>query len=145
MAYTAGEIRRAGGSPGGRPWGRGACALGCALYLLHVVAAFTFHHGWSHQAAYASTAEQTAALIGQAWGGGLYLNYAFTALWIGETVCWWASPHAYGTRSRTATLTVRAVFLFMIVNGAVVFVDGPMRWVGAGIVAVLLATWMSRA
>ena len=108
------------------------------------MAAFTFHHGWSHQAAYAATAEQTAALIGRAWGGGLYLNYAFTALWIEETVWWWASPHSYGTRSRTATLTVRAVFLFMIVNGAVVFVDGPMRWVGAGIVAVLLATWMSR-
>ena len=76
-------------------------------------------------------------------GGGLYLNYVFTALWIGETVWWWASPHSYGTRSRTATLTVRAVFIFMIVNGAVVFVDGPMRWVGAGIVAALLATWMS--
>ena len=34
-----------------------------------------------------------------------------------------------------------AIFLFMIINGAVVFVAGPMRWVGAGLVSALLVAW----
>ena len=36
---------------------------------------------------------------------------------------------------------VRGAFIFMIVNGAVVFVDGPGRWLGIAIVAALIAIW----
>ena len=36
---------------------------------------------------------------------------------------------------------MRAFFLFMIVNGAVVFVSGPQQWLGVLIVAVLLVAW----
>ncbi len=47
---------------------------------------------WSHAAAYAHTATQVAAGVGLNWGGGIYANYAFTALWLVEVGWWWAAP-----------------------------------------------------
>ena len=132
------HIRAGGGSASGA---RLAFSFGCLAYLLHVAAAFNWYHAWSHALAYADTADQTAALVGLDWGGGLWFNYAFTALWIGESVWWWAAAPSYRKRARGVTRSVRAVFLFMIVNGAVVFVDGLMRWVGLAIVVWLIWTW----
>jgi hypothetical protein len=51
------------------------------FYLTHVAAAFHFRHHWSHALAYEQTARQTAEPFGASWGGGLYFNYAFTAVW----------------------------------------------------------------
>ncbi len=146
VLYALTEHIRAGRGGGNAGGGRLAFSLGCLAYLLHVAAAFHWYHAWSHAAAYADTADQTAALVGLAWGGGLWINYAFTALWIGESAWWWAAPASYRERRRGIQLTVRAVFLFMIVNGAVVFVDGPTRWVGLAIVVFLVRTqWRSLA
>ena len=142
IAYTVAEGGRARLIPafsGERA--RNVWTLGCLLYVAHVASAFQFQHGWSHEAAYAYTADQTAALVGLVWGGGIYVNYLFTALWIEEVVWWWVAPTSYHARSSWVRFAVRAVFLFMIVNGAVVFVAGPMRGLGAGIVAVLLVVW----
>ena len=142
IAYTVAESGRAQlirGLSCGRA--RNVWSLGCLLYAAHVWSAFQFQHDWSHEAAYAHTAEQTAALVGLVLGGGIYVNYLFTALWVEEVVWWWVAPTSYDARSVRVRFAVRAVFLFMIVNGAVVFVDGPMRWLGAGIVAVLLVVW----
>ena len=58
-----------------------------------------------------------------------------------EAAWWWAAPVRYRARARGVRLTIRAVFLFMIVNGAVVFVDGPMRWVGGALVVWLIWMW----
>ena len=80
-------------------------------------------------------------MLGLAWGGGLWVNYAFTVLWAGEALWWGAMPGSYARRARAWRPAVRGAFLFMIVNGAVVFVDGPGRWLGVAIVAALLAIW----
>jgi len=140
-AYTAADLGRRGVWPAPPGTARRLFTLGAALYLGHVAGAFAVFHDWSHGAAYAETARQTAELTGLDWGGGLYVNYAFTLLWVAETVWWWASPHGYKNRPGALDVTVRAIFLFMIVNGAVVFVAGPTRWVGLLITALLLATW----
>ncbi len=139
LLYTAGEYGRTR-----RPaaaWARPVWLLGTATYLAHVAAAFAAHHGWSHADAYAYTAARTEALLGLAWGGGLWVNHAFTVLWVGEALWWRTRPGSYARRSRAWTTAVRGAFLFMIVNGAVVFVDGPRRWLGVAIVAVLFAIW----
>ena len=139
LLYTAGEYGRTR-----RPaatWARPVWLLGAAAYLAHVAAAFATYHGWSHAAAYAHTAARTEALLGLAWGGGLWVNYAFTVLWIGEALRWGMSPDSYARRSRACMTVVRGAFLFMIVNGAVVFVDGPGRWLGVAIAAALVAIW----
>ena len=143
LLYTAGEYGRTR-----RPaaaWARPVWLLGAAAYLAHVAAAFAIHHGWSHAAAYAHTAARTEALLGLAWGGGLWVNYAFTVLWVGEALWWQTRPAGHARRARAWKPAVRAAFLFMIVNGAVVFVDGPGRWLGAAIVAALVTIWRADA
>ena len=143
LLYAAGEHGRTR-----RPaaaWARPVWLLGAAAYLAHVAAAFATHHGWSHAAAYEYTAARTEALSGLAWGGGLWANYAFTVLWVGEALWWQMWPESHAGRSRAWKPAVRGAFLFMIVNGAVVFVDGPGRWLGIAIVAALTAIWTADA
>src|SRR5215471_9659500 len=68
---------------------------GCLAFLLHTAAAFHFYHHWSHRAAYEATARRTAEVVGLDWGGGLYANYAFAALWTADVCWWWLSPERY--------------------------------------------------
>lgn len=138
--YAAGELarvrwRRDGG--GGVACGRWVWTFGCAFYLAHVVLAFAVFHGWSHSLAYEFTARQTGELTGWDWGGGIYVNYLFSALWLAETIQWWRAPDAYRRRSRPVDLAIRLCFAFMVLNGAVIFVAGPQRWLGILIFAAL--------
>src|SRR5207302_6465297 len=63
--------------------------LGCAAFVVHVACAFQFYHHWSHAAAYADTARQTKDYFGLDWGGGLYLNYVFLVVWVGQAIRSW--------------------------------------------------------
>jgi len=113
-------------------------AGGLAL-LAHSALAFHLRYGWSHEAALQDTARQTEALTGLAFGGGLLVNYAFLALWIVESAWWWRAPATYRRRAPALDVSVRAFFLFMFVNGAVVFAHGPVRVLGA--LAVIAVAW----
>jgi hypothetical protein len=115
--------------------------LGCLLYLGHVAGAFHFYHGWSHAAAYAETARRTEELFGIAWGGGLYFNYVFTAVWVGDVVWWWASASSYETRPRWLGRVVYGFMAFMAFNGAVVFGTGLVRWAGLAVCLALAVLW----
>ena len=139
LLYTASEYGRTRQPP--RRWAKPVWLLGAACYVVHVAVAFGTHHGWSHAAAYAYTAAQTDALIGLATGIGLWVNYAFTLLWAGEAVWWQALPASYARRAAAWTPAVRGAFLFMIANGAVVFVSGPRRLLGIAVVAALIWIW----
>lgn len=124
--------------------GRWLFSVGCVLYLAHVVLAFHVHYEWSHAIAYSDTAVQTEAFTGLRWGWGIWVSYLFSALWVSETTWWWLAPDRYVTRARWMGRSMRALFLFMILNGAVAFVDGPLRWLGVAIVGVLLLAWRPR-
>jgi hypothetical protein len=112
---------------------------GAGLTLVHALAVFHYNHQWSHAAALAHTAQQTAALTGLHWGGGLYVNYAFIALWVGDAVLWWRDRPSYERRSRASRDALLALFVFMFVNGGIVFASGPARAIG--ILAVGLVAW----
>jgi len=106
--------------------------LGCAAFFAHVASAFQFYHHWSHSGAHAETARQTAQLTGWHSGTGLYINYIFGLVWLATIV----KP------PRTGRIwIVRGFFLFMIFNGAVVFVHRPLRWFGLLLCVVLIACW----
>lgn len=140
--YAAGEIVKAARRPAG--WSPAAHCLnsaGCAAFLAHVGCAFHFYHGWSHLAAYADTARLTAERFGWTWGGGLYFNYLFALVWIGESVWGWANPNRYRGRAEWITWTVRGFFWFMMLNGAVVFAREIMRWFGLVLCLTLLGCW----
>ncbi|MCW5560134.1 MAG: hypothetical protein KIT22_20135 [Verrucomicrobiae bacterium] len=142
--YVGAELATARWQGGRASLARMLNTAGCAAFLAHVAAAFHFHHGWSHAAAYEATALQTAEFTGWHWGGGLFVNYLFAALWLAEVAWRWGSPDNHRRRPRWRNGLARGGFLFMIFNGAVVFVRGPARWYGLALCLILLGCWWPR-
>ncbi|MEX2214530.1 MAG: hypothetical protein WD768_10400 [Phycisphaeraceae bacterium] len=116
---------------------------GCALFIAHVFFAFHVFHHWSHAHALEETARQTEALTGVRTGVGLWLNYLFTLLWIGETIAWWDLDARLG-KGRSVRVTVHAFMLFIIFNATVVFETGWVRWLGASGCALILGLAIHR-
>jgi hypothetical protein len=119
-------------------------SFGCATFGVHVACAFHFYHNWSHAAAYADTARQTAELTGWRSGDGLYINYLFGLVWLGEVVWSWVNLSGYDGRPKWMAWAVRGFFLFMIFNGAVAFVRGSACWFGLVLCLTLLCCWWPR-
>ena len=120
--------------------------LGLFAYLVHVGLAFDQHHDWSHLQALLHTAQRTEEVTGLSSGVGIYVNYAFSLLWLIEVTFWWAVGHQrYLGRHSWWLHSVMLIFLFMIVNGAIVFAAGPARWIGCAVVLVTLRRAWARA
>ncbi len=128
--YPAAGIGRAARDPRLRHWALCIWCAGCVMFGIHVFSAFGGFYQWRHAVAVAETAKQTRAATGIDSGAGLYLNYLFALLWSGDAWSWWRSPDRYRTRPLGTFLLLHAFFLFMIVQGAVIFVSGPRRWLG---------------
>ncbi len=137
----------ASADPAGQPLGRRASlgirlaralwTLGCAAFLLHVASAFYFYHHGSHAAAFRHTAQRTQELFGWNFGGGLFVNYLFTVVWLADTLWWRLDEPSYLGRSRSWDAALHVFFLFMIVNGGLVFADGLVRWLTVAGLALL--------
>jgi hypothetical protein len=115
-----------------------AWTAGCAVYLLHVGLAFHFLHHWSHAAAVAHTARRTFEVVGVNWGGGIYINYAFTLLWVTDVAWWWTRAARHQPTPAALYWSVHAVFAFMMLNATVVF--GPPFWkwyVATGVILLI--------
>jgi hypothetical protein len=122
--------------PARNPW-----TAGCVAFLLHVATAFQFVHHWSHAEAYADTARQTADLIGLDWGGGLYFNYLFAAVWLADVAWWWLNPNSYLTRPCWVEWLVQGYLAFIAFNATVVFGHGAIRWFGLAGCLLLAVAW----
>jgi hypothetical protein len=116
---------------------RAAWTTGALALLAHTALAFQVSHAWSHDHASAEIARRTEDVVGLAWDGGIWVNYAFDALWLGEVAWWWAAPAGFLARPRAVLWAVRLVFLTMFANGAIVFAQGPV--VVLGVLAVVVA------
>lgn len=126
------------GSPRCRHLIRGLWTAGCVAFVAHVAAAFQYEHHWSNTAAIRSTAEQTKALMGWAFGEGLYFSYLFMLLWMLDVVWYWVSPRTYEARSRWIQVGLHCYLFFIAFNGAVIFESGVTRSVGIVVTIVLL-------
>ena len=118
---------------GRRSWqvpARLAWAAGCACFFVHVACAFQYYHAWSQSAAYDETARRTAEQVGLAWGGGLYMNYAFAGVWAADAGWWLYRPVQYQARSRAIEGAVHGFLAFVAFNATVVFGSGAIRWAG---------------
>jgi hypothetical protein len=113
-----------------------------AIFLAHVGFAFHFYHHWSHSAAYSATARQSGELTGWNSGDGLYLNYFFTLVWVGDTIWSWTNSLSHLRRAHWIGRIVKGFFFFMIFNGAVAFARGPMRWYGLFLCVILVLCWL---
>jgi len=138
LGWTASEWAQSSAREG---LARLAWSAGAAFLVAHTLLAFQLRHAWSHAAALRHTALQTEAVIGLDWGGGLYVNYAFAALWVAEAASWWVAPARYRQRSALRRRLVRGLFLFMFANGAIVFARGAVRVLGALAISVVLWAW----
>ena len=117
---------------------------GGLLALAHAVAAFLVFYEGSHETARIEIMKQTAASTGFDFPGGIYVNYAFLATWLGDAAWWWADARGYRTRPRLLSRAIRGFIFLMIVNGAIVFADGLARLVGLAAVSVVVAFWLAR-
>ena len=143
LLFVAGEAGRRRGVGRGSPpgWAWPAFAAGAVLSAIHVVLAMAIAHAWSHDSAVAATAAQTKAVYGLDWGGGVFANYAFVAVWAFDAWRWRARVNRSRAGPDALTWTIRVFFLVMILNGAVIFAAGS-RWIfGAALVAALMWIW----
>ena len=143
LLFVAGEAGRRRGFGRGSPpaWAWPAFAAGAVLSAIHVLLAMSIAHGWSHDSAVAATAAQTKAVYGLDWGGGVFANYAFVAVWAFEAWRWRGRVARSRTGADALTWTIRVFFFVMILNGAVIFVAGPRRILGAAMVIALVWIW----
>jgi hypothetical protein len=128
-------------SEGWRRTARLCWTIGCAAFVIHVLCAFHFAYGWSHQTALASTAKRTQEVVGQAVGEGVWVSYFFTGLWVVDATMWWTPGLAPIRRQRWYRWSVGAFFAFIILNGTMVFESGAVRWFAGLSFLLLLATW----
>ena len=116
-----------------------------AAYLLHVLAAFHFEHGWSHRHAALVTSRRTEEMVGVSSEAGLWLNYLFTAIFAADVVWWWANPAGYTRRPRWLAGTVHGFLAFMFFNGTVVFGNGLARALGIALTLALVLALIAAA
>jgi hypothetical protein len=119
-------------------WAWWAFSLGLALAIFHTLLAFDLVHNWVHASAVRSTAMQTEAVFGLSVGWGVYVNYVFFIVWLLDAWAWRTR------RQLPAKLTwiLRAFYMVMIVNGAVIFAAGARRLLGSAIVTWLAVAWV---
>lgn len=121
-----------------RRWARVVSATGLALAMVHTLLAFDVFHQWRHADAVLSTAQQTQAVFGVRFGAGVYVNYLFFAVWLLDVMLWRpVTPPSAGR------WMLRAFYLLIIFNGAVVFATGWRRLLGVALCIGLVAAWLS--
>lgn len=113
--------------------------LGLFSYLVHILCAYEAFYQWSHGIAWESTARDTGAVTGFNSGVGLLVNYAFGALLAVDLFSQWNNGERKWARF------VDGLVLFMIINGAVVFGEGPVRWLGCLLTLAIGITFFHRS
>lgn len=122
-------------------WAWPLWCLGLVACGVHVVIAMAVHHQGSHWAAVRETARQTEAVYGLSWGGGIYVNYLFVGVWLAELVWWRVDPRRYLGQPSWIVWAVRAFYLVIVVNAAVIFAAPDRRFAGVVVTATLVAAW----
>lgn len=141
VAADVGRTRLAS-SRGPASWAWTAWTAGGLLTIVHMLIALDLRYGWDHELAVSETARRSAEVYGSAWRGGLYVNYLFVLAWFGESWRWRRAERRHRRLSPVVTWALRAFFLLIIANGAIVFaVHDAGRVAGVLIVAVLAWSW----
>ena len=112
---------------------------GLVLCVTHIGIAMASVHGWSHASAIDATARSTAAVYGLRWGGGVFVNYLFVAVWAVDA--WWSSIRGDRAEISGLRLALRLFYAIVIVNAAVIFARWPLRLVGVCLVIALFVAW----
>ena len=123
-------------------WAWPVWCLGLVACVVHILIAMAYRHGWSHQSAVLETARQTADVYGVAWGGGVYINYLFVAVWLAELLWWRADRQRYFQQSAWMRWALRSFYLVIVFNAAVIFAAPDRRLAGVAVTAALVGAWI---
>lgn len=147
-AYTAGSVVFAL-ARGRTRWDsttRALWTIAVVSLIAHFIAAYEFYHHWSQESAYLDTARQTDEVIGLNWGGGLFINYSFIALWTIDVSWWWLRGlDSYRERPWLLVGTWHGFLIFILFNATVVFKTGVVRWTGLVVCTVMCLGWIAVA
>lgn len=121
------------------PWAwfrqrRAVWTVGCVFFLLHAAVAMHAGHAWSHGDAFRHTEEVGGV------GAGIFVNYLFGAVWLGDVLWMGLAPNGYRSRPRWVGLAVHGFLAFVVFNATVVFATSPF----ARGVALLFTAWLVR-
>jgi hypothetical protein len=144
LGYFIGAGLRFTGKASARAAAKWAWIFGAGLCGVHILLAFHFYHHWSQSAAIAETARQTQAMTGINWGGGVYLNYLFAAVWLTDAAWWLFADSSFEHRPRWLGVAVQAWLAFIVFNSTVVFGSAAARWFGIAGFATLGIAWLWR-
>jgi hypothetical protein len=120
-----------------RGTGAAIWAWGAAAAAFHLAVAMHAGHAWSHAAA----VRHTAAVSGV--GAGVWVNYAFVAVWWADAAWLLGSPVSYRHRPRWLAWGVHGFLAFVVVSAAVVFAADwrvGLTWC----VLIVVAAWWVR-
>lgn len=118
--------------------------FGAVAAMAHSLGALFAFHAGSHQEAFESTAKQTEELLGVAVGIGLYVNYVFVFVWLGDACFRWFGKSVYSELPSWYRPLLYGFLGFIAVNGTVVFKSGSIRWIALGAIVGLLILWWRR-
>jgi hypothetical protein len=107
------------------------------LAWIHVALAFHYFDAWSYAHAAEETSRRTAEVVGRSWGGEIWFNFAFLALWAIDAAWRWAKPE-WIPRLAFPSAVIQFYLLFIAFNATVVFERGPVKAAGT-LGSVLLA------
>ena len=65
-------------------------------------------------------------------------SYGFTLIWLIDGVVWMVSPAWYARRPKGIAAILHGAMGFIWINATVVFGQSPLRWIAAGVLALLL-------
>lgn len=124
-------------------WPRWAWTAGCLCGWTHLAAAFQFVHGWSNASAVAATAAETQAVLGVAFGGGVYFNYLFGLLWTADVARLWITDKPW---PRGFAWFLHGYLFLIVFSGAIVFEPGATRYVSLAVLllAACILAWRWR-
>jgi hypothetical protein len=126
-----------------QPWSEWIWFAGALLAFAHTLSALAVFHEWSHRQAVLATEAQTEALLGIRVGAGVIVNYIFVAVWLIDAM--WLLAGRYGWLPRPPrawSIAAHAFLIFIAINGAVVFAQGPIRWISLAALVALLVAWV---
>lgn len=118
-------------------------SIGCIAYIIHVVAAFSIAHNWSHSEAWEFTAIETQRMVGIRRGDGVWVNYAFTIVWMIDV--WRVASSAIEKRPTNPRVDVgiHLLFAFIVFSATVVFGPSLYRYLAVPVGFLLLLAWRS--
>jgi hypothetical protein len=113
--------------------------LGAGMMVIHILMAYRLAHDWSHEIALEHTANETERVVGFRLASGLYVNFVFAAVFLGDAF-WRVCVGVPGSRRpRGVAVAIDTFLLAIVIMATIVFEAGMVRWLSVLAVATITA------